>query len=95
MKSFATLPVAALLTLVNGTPTPTRAEKRADSCGQWDTVQTGSYTVYNNLWGQDAATSGGQCFGVDGLEGNTISWHASWDWVGGQGRELVLHPSSL
>lgn len=72
---------AALLALASAVPTP--IEKRADSCGQWDTIETGSYTVYNNLWGQGSADSGSQCFGVDGLNGNSISWHASWSWSGG------------
>ncbi|KAK3703326.1 hypothetical protein LTR37_014538 [Vermiconidia calcicola] len=65
---------------------PTNTFKRADSCGQWDTVETGSYTVYNNLWGQSSATSGSQCFGVDGLSGDTLSWHTSWSWEGGEGQ---------
>ena len=56
---------------------PTAIIQRADSCGQWDSVETGSYTVYNNLWGEDAATSGSECFGVDGLSGDTISWHTT------------------
>ena len=54
---------------------PKNTIKRANSCGQWDSVHTGAYTVYNNLWGQSAATSGSECFGVDGLSGNTVRWH--------------------
>jgi xyloglucan-specific endo-beta-1,4-glucanase len=56
---------------------PTIVVERADSCGQWDSVETGSYTVYNNLWGESSATSGSQCFGVDGLSRNKISWHTT------------------
>lgn len=56
---------------------PTKTVKRADSCGQWDTVETGSYTVYNNLWGEDNASSGSQCMGVSSLSDNTISWHTT------------------
>jgi xyloglucan-specific endo-beta-1,4-glucanase len=56
---------------------PTTIVQRADSCGQWDSVETGSYTVYNNLWGESSATSGSQCFGVDGLSGDKISWHTT------------------
>lgn len=56
---------------------PTSIVQRADSCGQWDSIETGSYTVYNNLWGEDSATSGSQCFGVDGLSGDTLSWHTT------------------
>ena len=54
---------------------PTEVVKRADSCGQYDSVQTGTYTLYNNLWGESAATSGSECFGVDSLSGTTIKWH--------------------
>uniref|UniRef100_L2FHU4 Xyloglucan-specific endo-beta-glucanase n=1 Tax=Colletotrichum fructicola (strain Nara gc5) TaxID=1213859 RepID=L2FHU4_COLFN len=56
---LALLPLAAL-----ATPTPT-VEKRASTyCGQWDSAVTGTYTVYNNLWGMSSGTgshwSGGQ-----------------------------------
>lgn len=85
MKYSTAISSAALLAVASAVPT--RVEKRADSCGQWDTVETGSYTVYNNLWNKDSADSGSQCFGVDSLDGNSISWHASWTWTGGQGRK--------
>ncbi|KAH9870044.1 hypothetical protein J1614_006966 [Plenodomus biglobosus] len=59
-------------------------QKRADYCGQWDNQVHGTYTVYNNLWGQNQASPGGwQCTGVDGRDGNTIKWHTSWTWSGG------------
>lgn len=61
---------------VSAAPSRTTVE-RADSCGQWDSIKTGTYTVYNNLWGKDQATSGSQCFGVDGASGSTVKWHAS------------------
>lgn len=57
--------------------------KRADFCGQWDNQVQGSYTIYNNLWGRDQATSGSQCTGVDGLSGSTLKWHTKWSWAGG------------
>ena len=56
---------------------PTSVVERADACGQWDSVQTGSYTIYNNLWGESAASSGSECFGVDGMSGSTVKWHTS------------------
>jgi len=59
--------------------------KRADFCGQWDNQVQGSYTIYNNLWGRDQATSGSQCTGVDGLSGSTLKWHTKWSWAGGAG----------
>ncbi|KAF2010929.1 glycoside hydrolase family 12 protein [Aaosphaeria arxii CBS 175.79] len=59
-------------------------EKRADMCGQWDNVVSGTYTLYNNLWGRDAATSGSQCTTLDGLSGSNLKWHTKWSWAGGQ-----------
>ncbi|KAI9371513.1 concanavalin A-like lectin/glucanase domain-containing protein [Aspergillus egyptiacus] len=58
--------------------------RRADFCGQWDTVIQGDFILYNNLWGQDNADSGSQCTGLDWASGNTIAWHTSWSWGGGQ-----------
>ncbi|KAF2194788.1 glycoside hydrolase family 12 protein [Zopfia rhizophila CBS 207.26] len=66
-------------------PTAT-IEKRADMCGDWDSQVTGSYTLYQNLWGKSSATSGSQCSGIDGLSGSTLKWYAKWSWSGGQGQ---------
>ena len=60
-------------------PTKTIQERGTTTyCGQWDSVQTGDYTVYNDLWGMSAAKSGSQCFGVDGLSGSTLKWHTTY-----------------
>ena len=59
-------------------PTKTIQERGTTYCGQWDSVQTGDYTVYNDLWGISAAKSGSQCFGVDGLSGSTLKWHTTY-----------------
>jgi xyloglucan-specific endo-beta-1,4-glucanase len=59
-------------------------EKRATTiCGQWDSVVTGTYTLYQDLWGESAATSGSQCSTFNSLSGNTIVWSTSWTWAGG------------
>jgi xyloglucan-specific endo-beta-1,4-glucanase len=64
--------------------TPTKSiEKRASFCGQWDSQVTGSYTVYNDLWGEADATSGSQCTTIDSLSDNTLAWETAWTWVGG------------
>jgi xyloglucan-specific endo-beta-1,4-glucanase len=40
-------------------PTPVLEERAATTiCGQWDSVATGSYTVYQNLWNEAKASSG-------------------------------------
>ncbi|KAI0479476.1 family 12 glycosyl hydrolase [Xylariaceae sp. FL0804] len=66
------------------TPTPTRtlAARSTTFCGQWDSVETGSYTVYNNLWGEDNG-SGSQCTTADSLSGSTLAWSTSWSWADG------------
>lgn len=51
-------------------------------CGQYDSVVTGAYTVYQDLWGEAQATSGSQCSTVESLSGTTIAWSTSWSWAG-------------
>ena len=75
MKLSITLAAASLAAIASAAPTT--VVKRADSCAQWGSVVTGTYTVYNNLWGESAATSGSECFGVDGLSGTTVKWHTT------------------
>ncbi|KAI0862542.1 family 12 glycosyl hydrolase [Xylaria cubensis] len=82
MKSFF-LTSAALAGLALANPTPTVDKRATTFCGQWDSVQTGSYIVYNNLWGQSSG-SGSQCTTVNGLSGNSVAWSTSWSWSGGQ-----------
>ncbi|KAK5116408.1 hypothetical protein LTR62_007955 [Meristemomyces frigidus] len=79
-----TILAACIAGVVLAVPTTTIA-KRADKCGQYDSIQTGAYTIYNDLWGESGATSGQGCFGVDSLSGSTIKWHSTWTWVGGNG----------
>lgn len=66
-------------------PSRTHAlEKRATKvCGQWDSVETGGYTIYNNLWGRDEATSGSQCMTVDDITNGLVQWSTTWSWQGG------------
>jgi len=54
----------------------------ADLCSQYQTLQTGSYTLNNNLWGINAATSGSQCTALDSASTSSLSWHTSWSWKG-------------
>ncbi|KAI0102403.1 family 12 glycosyl hydrolase [Nemania sp. FL0031] len=82
MKSFIVASVA-LAGLALATPTPTIDKRATTFCGQWDSVQTGSYIVYNNLWGESAGT-GSQCTTVNSLSGSSVAWSTSWSWSGGQ-----------
>jgi xyloglucan-specific endo-beta-1,4-glucanase len=85
MKSVAPLSLLslALAGLSNAATIPTKSlTRRADFCDQWGSTTTGSYIVYNNLWGQSSDPSGTQCTGVDSLSGTTIAWHTSYSWSG-------------
>jgi xyloglucan-specific endo-beta-1,4-glucanase len=53
--------------------------------GQWDSVPTGSYTVYQDLWNMNAGT-GSQCTTVNSILGSNLAWSTSWSWSGGQGQ---------
>ncbi|KFY40072.1 hypothetical protein V494_03683 [Pseudogymnoascus sp. VKM F-4513 (FW-928)] len=64
-------------------PSKTIKERATEICGQWDSIQTGSYTLYQDLWGIDAATSGSQCSTYESLSGDTIAWSTKWSWQGG------------
>ncbi|KAI0200652.1 family 12 glycosyl hydrolase [Astrocystis sublimbata] len=81
MKSLS-LASAVLASLAFATPTPTVNKRATTFCGQWDSLETGPYIVYNNLWGQDSG-SGSQCTTVDGLSGNSVAWSTKWSWSGG------------
>jgi len=85
MRSAVLVPaVAAAAALASALPPSPVVERAATTiCGQWGSVATGSYTVYEDLWGESSATSGSQCTTVDGLSGSTLSWSTSWTWEGG------------
>ncbi|WYZ37059.1 hypothetical protein EsH8_II_000565 [Colletotrichum jinshuiense] len=75
--------ILAVLPLALATPTPT-VEKRATTyCDQWGSATTGTYTVYNNLWGASSGT-GSQCTTLTGLSGSNLQWSTTWSWSGGQ-----------
>lgn len=82
MKSTTAAAILAFATTISAAPTTT-TNKRADICGQWDSATTGSYTLYQDLWGEDNASSGSQCSGIDSLSGSDLAWHTSWSWTGG------------
>lgn len=58
-------------------------ERSTQTCDQWGSIATGNYVIYNDLWGQDTATSGSQCVTVSGLTNGIVSWQAAWTWAGG------------
>jgi xyloglucan-specific endo-beta-1,4-glucanase len=64
-------------------PSKTLNKRATTICGQWDSVVTGTYTLYQDLWGESAATSGSQCSTFTSLTGSTMVWSTSWTWAGG------------
>ncbi|KAI9810721.1 MAG: hypothetical protein M1827_006059 [Pycnora praestabilis] len=82
MKISIILGAIAAATAVYAVPTKT-LNKRASMCGQWDSTTTGNYILYQDLWGESAASSGSQCSSLNCFAGNTIAWSTSWSWAGG------------
>ncbi|PSR83580.1 concanavalin A-like lectin/glucanase domain-containing protein [Coniella lustricola] len=83
-------------------PTPALKERSTETCDQWGEIETGSYIVYNDLWGEAAATSGSQCTTVNSVTNGIISWSTSWTWAGGSSSvksfadvSLVFTPAEL
>jgi len=83
MKFTQALLPFALCSAVLAAPTLTIEKRATTICGQWDTVVTGGYTVYQDLWNEAAATSGSQCTTVDSASSGTLVWSTSWTWAGG------------
>jgi len=63
-------------------PTATLDKRASTICGQWDSVVTGTYTVYQDLWNEAQATSGSQCTTVTSDTSGTLAWSTSWTWAG-------------
>ncbi|KAF2148402.1 glycoside hydrolase family 12 protein [Myriangium duriaei CBS 260.36] len=78
MKFTPALSLVVLAATVNALPNPKAAAVKT-FCGQWDNTVTGTYTLYNNLWGESAG-SGSQCTSLNSVSGSTI---ACWSWSGG------------
>ncbi|GMF28457.1 unnamed protein product [Phytophthora lilii] len=45
-------------------------------------VELEDYILYNYLWGAFDDPKGGQCTGLDSVDGSTIAWHTSFNWSG-------------
>ncbi|KAK0216939.1 glycoside hydrolase family 12 protein [Armillaria fumosa] len=78
--------VLCFISLVSAAPS--ELQRRLDTsthCGQYDSVNTGIYTLYLNQWGKNGATSGQSCAAVTSTSGNNVAWTTSWTWSGGDG----------
>lgn len=88
MKSSAVVTAIALAGSVLGAPAGdiSSLNSRATTlCAQFATATEGSYTIFNNLWGEASATSGSQCTTINSFSGTTVAWSTSWSWAGGPG----------
>ncbi|KAG1776652.1 glycoside hydrolase family 12 protein [Suillus placidus] len=50
--------------------------------GQWDTVNAGQYSLFNDLWNEKNATWGIQSSQITSFSGSTIAWTSTYTWVG-------------
>jgi xyloglucan-specific endo-beta-1,4-glucanase len=60
-----------------------RAVDTTPFSGQYDSVNTGQYSLLNNLWGESDAASGSQTSQITSMKGSTIAWKTNWTWTGG------------
>lgn len=51
--------------------------------GQFDTDIDGNYELFLDQFGLSDATSGSDCASITSLDGNTVAWTTTWEWVGG------------
>lgn len=61
-------------------PTPTIVERATQQCGQYQSQQSGAYTLATNGWGWATGT-GSQCSEINSVSGNTIAWDTTWSWT--------------
>ncbi|APA07889.1 hypothetical protein SS1G_00501 [Sclerotinia sclerotiorum 1980 UF-70] len=82
MKFTQSLVSLALATVAVASPTAIVDKRATTKCGQWDTFQTGTYTIYQNLWNITGFT-GSQCTTLTSDTSNTLVWSTAWSWAGG------------
>lgn len=84
MKYSSSFVAPVVLLASSALAAPSLIKPRATAmCGQWDTTTAGNYTIYQDLWGEDNASSGSQCTTVNGITNGTLSWSTNWTWAGG------------
>ena len=74
--------LAASLSFAFAAPTNTIQKRTTTQCGQYDSITTGGYILYQDLWGEASGT-GSQCSTLDSASGGSIAWSTSWSWAGG------------
>ncbi|KAJ6458323.1 glycoside hydrolase family 12 protein [Mycena vitilis] len=89
MKFIGTT-LLALVAAVSASPSGKKEENRLEKrgavlSGQFSSESeiSGRFVLENNLWGESAATSGSQTSQVTATSGNSVTWHTTYNWVGG------------
>jgi len=74
-----------LFPLLASAATTTGLEPRQQTslCAKFAYWSGNGYECLNNLWGDQAATSGSQCTYVDGSSSSGVKWRTTWTWQGG------------
>jgi len=88
---FSTSKLSSLLLLLPSAlavPSPATTDLAVRSpgttfCGQFDTDIDGNYELFLDQFGLSDATSGSDCASITSLDGNTVAWTTTWEWVGG------------
>lgn len=78
-----------LVGLAAASPTATLDKRATTICGQWDSVATGVYTVYQDLWGMSSGT-GSQCTTVTGITSNKLVWSTSCEYFVLSGPRYII-----
>ena len=79
------LALAACLSPTFAAPTKTVEKRATTQCGQYDSITTGGYILYQDLWGEASGT-GSQCSTLDSASAGSIAWSTSWSWAGGSNK---------
>lgn len=80
---FTQVAIPLLFSTAFAAPTKTIKERSTEICGQWDSIVTGTYTIYQDTWGENNANSGSQYTILDSETDGTVVWSTSWIWAGG------------
>jgi xyloglucan-specific endo-beta-1,4-glucanase len=77
------LTLALICPLVAAAPSAVLETRQSTTlCKKYDYWSGNGYECLNNLWGDNAATSGQQCTYVDGSSSSGVKFRSTWTWQG-------------
>jgi xyloglucan-specific endo-beta-1,4-glucanase len=83
MKFTQAAALPLLFSAALAAPSNTLQGRSTTTCSTFDSITSGAYTIYQNLWGEAEATSGSQCLTLTSVSGGSVKWSTSWTWAGG------------